>query len=1409
MKEPVEVTFKVNNGELDAQAKAAIRSFLGIGKAGREAGTHVSDLERRLRSAVKTVAGTAALQQFVKQIISVRGEMQNLGIALETMLGSKAKADAMMKDIVAFAMKTPFTLTEVADNAKQLMAMGIASEKVMATLKTLGDVAAGVNVPIARLAINYGQVSALGRLQQREIRDFAMAGVPVIEELAKMLNKTNGEINDMVEAGQIGFPLVEEAFRRMSGEGGKFNNLMEKMNTSLTGQISKLKDQIQLMFNEIGKSNEGAIYGAINMAAKLVENYEQIGKILVSLAATYGVYKAAVIAVTVTERALAVQRLAHIKGLTTMQLLTDILTKKTAVLNAVISSNKYVIVATAIAAIAAAVWAMSDSTDAAKKALEEYNAEREEAARAEEEHRAKIESLINTVNDEAAATYQRIMALEDLQKAYPGIFDKYDVESLKLADILSLKKQIAEIDGRNGLQKKKDAAAETVRELEEQRKLAGRRWNELEHPEDFLLIDAIRSPERVRKLEEKLRLAQADIHKQEVAMWQASLSPEERAGTLKSEIDLLERQNKILDDEINKKTELKKLNPFDFNLDTTTQKTLFDSNKQRLAALKAEYEKTIHSVAGTATEKNKAYWENAKAKAEAELAQLGTDKKGTDEFKRLKQHIADADAQLEAYNTDKAKSDKAAERTAENRLKAQASIDEREKAILLERQRNALDIEQEILDIQEDGASKSLQQNELNYRKKLQTIREQAAEMEREQIKAARDIYINGKGSDKGFDFKTFDKSLLPIGLRDMDIEAFIEKMNDAASKAFAAANKKTQDENKKQYSQLLIEYGNYEQKKKGITEKWETEIAKIPAELREGARRERDRELSETEADFIQKSKLWETFFDDIEKISLTEARRIGAELRNMILQIADPEVKKQLLDMLDEVGEKAEKNALPAERMFGSDTGGGIANFFMGSGNLESKISSFGTIFKGAQQASAGTAANAGKAAGAMGAAGSNAANTLMVIDTIIQNIHNTIKGINEVVQYFKNYEESVNGYVSQRTQSISESMEILSKFDEKAYSGWEKLKSGDVIGATTDNIIAWHSLFTSGKQLRAKWEKEIAEGVMNELLGEKEINRLYRERYEWAQKIGETTLDYLRRQGEELKRQRAGNEKDSDDLWAKLMSEGKYKTADYIRKDKTLGIDWLNKDEHIVEWASLAGKTWTEIELLASQGKLSEEGMKYYEALRAAKEEGEDLAARQEDWLEEMRETFAGSTYNSVVDSIVSAFKEGKRSAADFADTFNDLMTGALSSALRMMTDDKMRQWYENFAEMGEGGFTDEEIAAARESFMAAIEAIGENADVLQKIGEFSKTQQSAKKGEFETVSQDDFGLWLGQFAAIRIHVSNIYDLAASMVAGWDDIVAHFDDIEKNTRDTVIELREVNKKLKRMESNGVKAL
>jgi len=175
-------------------------------------------------------------------LLKQAGQFEQWQIAFNTMLGSSERATKLLNEIKQFTLETPFQLPQVIEGAKRLLAFGIEAEKIIPTLKILGDVSAGLGVPIGRMILNFGQVRTQAKLTGRELRDFAVLGVPLIDALAEILNVATNEVQDLVSAGQVGFDVVEKAFQQMAGTGGKFANLMKRQMQALFGILSNIKD---------------------------------------------------------------------------------------------------------------------------------------------------------------------------------------------------------------------------------------------------------------------------------------------------------------------------------------------------------------------------------------------------------------------------------------------------------------------------------------------------------------------------------------------------------------------------------------------------------------------------------------------------------------------------------------------------------------------------------------------------------------------------------------------------------------------------------------------------------------------------------------------------------------------------------------------------------------------------------------------------------------------------------------------------------------------------------------------------------------------------------------------------------------------------------------------------------------
>lgn len=438
-----------------------------------EARGEVDLLSNSFQRAAGLAAGIFAVsgvQDFVSKLYSVRGEFQQLEISFKTMLGSGEQANELIAQLAQTAASTPFDLQGIASSAKNMLAYGFAADQVNETIVRLGNVAAGLSQPLGDIVYLYGSLRASGRVTNIDIRQFANRGIPIYEELAKVLGKSVSEINSLVSAGKVGFSDIEQAFQNMTNKGGKFYNLMQAQSESLTGQISNLQDNIDMMFNELGKASEGVLSSGVKAVAYLVENYEKIGKVIAGLIVTYGVYRTAVITnIALTKGWTAATQADTIaRGLNALSIKS--LTAATNRLTAAMLANPYGAIAVALTAVIAAMWAFSDSTSAAERAQKDFNEEKKRAEEQEQKHKEAVEALLNVVRDEASATADRQSALEQLQKYYPQIFAKYDTETIKLQDIAKLKREIAEYDGRAKVDKAKDELGKAYEDVEKAKK---------------------------------------------------------------------------------------------------------------------------------------------------------------------------------------------------------------------------------------------------------------------------------------------------------------------------------------------------------------------------------------------------------------------------------------------------------------------------------------------------------------------------------------------------------------------------------------------------------------------------------------------------------------------------------------------------------------------------------------------------------------------------------------------------------------------------------------------------------------------------------------------------------------------------------------------------------------------------
>lgn len=471
-----------DDSELRAGAQRAQAELRGIGTAAEAEVLKMDGLMGKLAASAAGLFAVDKIKDFVSQLALVRGEYQQLEVAFETMLGSKSKADALMGQLIDTAAKTPFEMSEVAEASKMLLAYGMEGNKVNETLIRLGDIAAGLSMPLKDLAFLYGTTMVQGRLYTQDLNQFLGRGIPLADELAKQFGKNKSEVKKLVEEGKIGFPEVQKAIEALTGEGSKFGGLMDKQSKTIKGQLSNIEDAWEQMFNEIGKSQEGNISGALDITGKLIENWRTIGKVVLSVVAIYGAYKAATMVAAVATRIAAAasesmayqQKLAAMQGIALSEAQAGVAAASsmaTGAFNALkvaFASNPFGLIITAITTVITLFVAFRSEVDETTQMSEKFG---ESAAKSIQQ----VESLSTVLMglDEGTGVYKKTM--EELNT----ILEDYGVTQIKEGDnidTINKKRQLAiELIKNEGIERQRLNAIQTANDeyekaIEERRK---------------------------------------------------------------------------------------------------------------------------------------------------------------------------------------------------------------------------------------------------------------------------------------------------------------------------------------------------------------------------------------------------------------------------------------------------------------------------------------------------------------------------------------------------------------------------------------------------------------------------------------------------------------------------------------------------------------------------------------------------------------------------------------------------------------------------------------------------------------------------------------------------------------------------------------------------------------------------
>lgn len=743
----------------------------------------VKSLTDSLKRTAAEIGGLMAIKKFGSDVIEATGKMQQLQVALSTILQDKSKADQLIGEIVQFAAKTPFNLDDVANGAKQLLAYGSTADKVVGELSMLGDVASGLQIPIGQLIYLYGTLRTQGRAMTVDIRQFAGRGIPIYEELAKVLGVSKDQVGEFVKEGKVGFKEVEQAFKNMTSEGGKFANLMENSAGTWPQRLSNIEDTLFQKMNEFGNKYKEVFEFGIGTAEDLVESLDDVLSVMGGLITAYGMYKAALIAAAVAQK--AVGFLESIRLISMYRKELGLATAAQQAFNLASKSNVYVALLAALVGIGTAVYMFTKRTNEATAAQEALNSVTKKADEEFSKQAATVDRLNSVLNSETSSLDQKKKALSDLQAIIPSYNASLDEEGKLInnnteaikAYLTQLEKQI-----------RMKAAEKELTELYEKKRL-----QEKDVQSKQANYEAVKSQNPIGVVYG----GDAGIEAQRHALNRIS-SAEKALSKANKELENTHSQIKALEKEIE-------------------QSSLSDKQEATQSTISKEIEEATKKI--EALKKEISGLRSGKIQAEA-------GKTVESAIKAKEKELQNIEKTLETLTGVRNK-----DVSRENSVSSiGVKLSDLMKKQALERAREAVDLENQVeqarINAMADGGEKILAQRELDNKKELQAIDRAKEEYIQKEIQRQKEIFettedLKAKKNPK-YKKRSFDSSSISVDTSSFDI------LKENTDKRQVQEDLNAQREAMNAY---LAEYGTYMQKRQAVIEQYQDKINKATTE--------------------------------------------------------------------------------------------------------------------------------------------------------------------------------------------------------------------------------------------------------------------------------------------------------------------------------------------------------------------------------------------------------------------------------------------------------------------------------------------------------------------------------------------------------------------------------------------------
>lgn len=344
-----------------------------LNDADRSANRLSSTIGGKLRTAIMSLPGAEFFTNPIVALTAGIGVVSKLGmdadrtaVSFEVMLGSQQKAADMLNQMNRYAADSPYSRLGVQEAAQTMLGFGVEQQKVIPSLKMLGDIAMGNSERFKGLALVFSQVDAAGKLQGQDLLQLITNGYNPLNDISRLTGKSMSELKDDMSKGNISFDLMAQAMQAATSQGGKFYGMVDRIAQTPFGRFGQLVDQFKDTMLSLYKVIEPLLIPSFDLLSSimthslpviegmqkgvrwLIDNFKTLAPYIYTAAAAWAGYNTYMFVSTTILKGWTVAQWAQVTAMIAAE-------KVQWLLNVAMSANPIGLVIAAVAALTAGV----------------------------------------------------------------------------------------------------------------------------------------------------------------------------------------------------------------------------------------------------------------------------------------------------------------------------------------------------------------------------------------------------------------------------------------------------------------------------------------------------------------------------------------------------------------------------------------------------------------------------------------------------------------------------------------------------------------------------------------------------------------------------------------------------------------------------------------------------------------------------------------------------------------------------------------------------------------------------------------------------------------------------------------------------------------------------------------------